>query len=215
MVNFVAHMVVAHQVAARPTTPLLLGAAAPDLARMARVPVATTGSADHLTGVATHHRTDAVFHDLAWFRDHSRRLVGELAQRGVRRGPARGAAHVLIELLLDGALLAEDEHAAAFAGPWAAMAAPDDDAAVVADADHRDPWLDFLDRLTGRLDPAAYIDPTYAADRTANTLSRRPRLAMTDDEGVVLRTVAAELQPTIVAQSAQVLAETAWTVGLT
>ncbi len=63
--NFVAHMVVAHRVADAPSTALLLGAAAPDLARMARVPVATTGSADHLAGVATHHRTDAVFHELS------------------------------------------------------------------------------------------------------------------------------------------------------
>lgn len=207
--NFVAHMVVAQRLAHQPTTPLLLGAAAPDLARMARVPVATTGSADHLAGVAVHHRTDGVFHELAWFRDHNRRLVGELADRRVRRGPARGAAHVLIELLLDGALLTYPGHAATFAGPWAAMAAPDDDALALVDATHHDRWVHFLGQLTSRLDPAAYDDPTYAADRTANTLARRPRLAMTDAEATTLRQVATDFRPTIVAEASSVLQEVA------
>jgi len=198
-------MVVAQQVADRPSTPLLLGAAAPDLARMARVPVATSGSGDHLAGVAVHHRTDAVFHELAWFRDHNRRLVGDLADRGIRRGPAQGAAHVLIELLLDGALLTDPGHAATFAGPWEAMSAPDGDALAVVETAHHDQWVDFLGQLTERLEPAAYGDPTYAADRTANTLARRPRLAMTEDEALTLRQVAAELQPAVVAEAPGVL----------
>ena len=212
-VNFVAHMVVAHRLAETPSTALLLGAAAPDLARMARVPVATTGSADHLAGVATHHRTDTVFHDLAWFRDHTRRLLGELTGRGLRRGPARGAAHVLIELLLDGALLGDPEHAATFARPWEAMSAPDHDALAVVETAHHDQWLEFLGQLTTRLDPAAYGAPTYAADRTANTLARRPRLAMSADEGAILREVAAALQPQIAAETDQVLAVTAGAVS--
>ncbi|HEY8093119.1 MAG TPA: hypothetical protein VID93_05030, partial [Acidimicrobiales bacterium] len=115
--NFVSHMVVARQATPEATTPLLLGAAAPDLARMARLPVATAGPPDFAAGVATHHRTDAVFHGLDWFRATNRRLVRDLSDRGVRRGPARGAAHVLIELLLDGAVLARAEHAATFARP--------------------------------------------------------------------------------------------------
>ena len=144
---------------------------------------------------------------------HNRRLVGELADRGIRRGPARGAAHVLIELLLDGALLTDAGHAATFAEPWAAMAAPDHDALAVVDAAHHDQWVDFLHQLTRRLDPTAYGDPTYAADRTANTLARRPRLAMTDDEAATLREVAAEIQPEVVAEASGVLTTTAGLVS--
>jgi hypothetical protein len=212
-VNFVAHVVVAQRVADRPSTALLLGAAAPDLARMARVPVAPTGSTDHLAGVAVHHRTDGVFHELGWFREHNRRLVGDLAERGVRRGPARGAAHVLIELLLDGALLTDPGHAATFAGPWAAMSVPDADALAVVEPAHHDQWADFLGQLTDRLEPAAYGDPTYAADRTADTLGRRPRLAMTEDEAATLREVAAEIQPAIAADVEHVLSMTARAVS--
>jgi hypothetical protein len=211
-VNFVSHVVVADRAVHAPTTRLLLGAAAPDLARMARVPVARTGTADHLEGVTIHHRTDTVFHELAWFRRHNRRLVHLLAERGVRRGPARGGAHVLIELLLDGALLARGEHAETFSAPWRALSGPDRDALAVVEAEHHQPWIDFLGQLTRRLDPAAYGDPAYAADRTAGTLARRPRLAMTDDEVLTLRRVAVEIQPTITAEADEVLHTTARSV---
>jgi hypothetical protein len=205
-VNFVGHIVVADRAAGGASTAHLLGAAAPDLARMARLPVADRGSDDFRSGVAAHHRTDAAFHDLPWFRQHNRALVGELTARGVRRGPARGAAHVLVELLLDGALLTDDRHAATFAPAWAALAAADDDARAMVPADGEDRWLDFLGQLTRRLDPSAYVDATYAADRTAGTLSWRPRLAMSDDEHVVLRTVAIEVQPAVVESADDVLA---------
>lgn len=204
--NFVSHMVVARHAAPEPTTRLLLGAAAPDLAGMARATVAPAGRPDFSAGVATHHRTDAVFHELAWFRGHNRRLVGELSERGVRRGPARGAAHVLIELLLDGAVLARAEHAATFARPWAALAEPDADALAMVPTEDHERWVDFLGQLTARLEPSAYGDPGYAADRTAGTLARRPRLAMTEDEQSVLREVADEVHPEIAADAAGVLA---------
>ena len=204
--NFVGHIVVADRAAGGASTAHLLGSAAPDLARMARLPVAETGSDDFRAGVAAHHRTDAAFHDLPWFRRHNRALVGELTARGVRRGPARGAAHVLVELLLDGALLADADHAATFAPAWAALVAADDDARAMVPAEGHEQWLDFLDQLTRRLDPSAYADAGYAADRTAGTLARRPRLAMSDDEHAVLRTVATDVQPTIVESADDVLA---------
>lgn len=195
--NFVGHIVVAERVEGGATTAHLLGAAAPDLVRMARLPVALDASDDFRAGVAAHHRTDAAFHELDWFRSHNRALVAELGARGVRRGPARGAAHVLVELLLDGALLEQVEHQATFARAWSALGEPDADARAMVDEIHRDPWLDFLDQITSRLDPAAYGEAAYAADRTAGTLNRRPRLAMTDEERVTLRSVAVEVQPEI------------------
>ncbi len=198
-VNFVAHIVVASQTTDNGSTGFLLGAAAPDLARMARVPVATEGPEDHLAGVAAHHRTDAAFHDSAWFRGHNRAFVAELTARGVRRGPARGAGHVLVELLLDGALLDDAGHASTFTPAWSALADAGDEALAMVPAEHHERWADFLRQLTSRLEPSRYADPTYAADRTAGTLGRRPRLAMDDGEQETLRAVADELQPTITA----------------
>ena len=195
--NFVGHIVVADRAAGGAPTAHLLGAAAPDLARMARVPVAADGSDDFRAGVASHHRTDAVFHDLDWFRRHNRALVAQLGDLGVRRGPARGAAHVLVELLLDGALLEQATPADTFGRAWGSLADADDDARAMVAADDEARWVDFLGQLTSRLDPTAYGDAEYAADRTAGTLSWRPRLAMSDEEQAVLRDVAAEIQPQI------------------
>ena len=207
--NFVGHIVVADRAAGGASTAHLLGAAAPDLARMARLPVADGGSDDFRAGVAAHHRTDAAFHDLPWFRRRNRELVGELTARGVRRGPARGAAHVLVELLLDGALLADAQHAATFAPAWASLAAADADARAMVPADGHGRWLDFLDQLTRRLDPPSYADATYAADRTAGTLSWRPRLAMTDEEHAALQDVAVEVQLVVLDSAHDVLASVA------
>lgn len=207
--NFVGHIVVADRTAGGASTAHLLGAAAPDLARMARVPVTVDGSADFRAGVEAHHRADATFHDLPWFREQNRALVSELTARGVRRGPARGAAHVLIELLLDGALLARDEHAETFAPAWASLSDADDAALGMVDAEQHGRWVDFLGRLTDRLVPAAYGDPAYAADRTAGTLSWRPRLAMDDGEHATLRQVAVDVQPAVADAADDVLAAVA------
>lgn len=203
--NFVAHVVVAQQVTDRATTAHLLGAAAPDLVRMARLPVATTGPAGFRAGVAVHHRTDARFHELAWFRSHTRALVAGLDARGVRRGPARGAAHVLTELLLDGALLAGDHDTHGFTEAWAALGRPDAEAVAMVHPDDQGPWVEFLERLTGRLEPTAYADPLYAADRTAGTLGHRPRLAMTGDEQDALRELSVALHPRVTDEADAVL----------
>ena len=87
---------------------------------------------------------------------------------------------MLVELLLDGVLLGDAEHAATFAPAWQALADRDDDAMAMVEPAHHERWADLLGRLTDRLEPARYSEPAYAADRTAGTLGFRPRLAMTD-----------------------------------
>jgi hypothetical protein len=179
-VNFAAHIVVAHRAGAAP-----LSAAAPDLAHMARLPLSPAVDAGH------HHRADAAFHELAWFRSRTSEVTRALTREGVRRGPARGGAHVLVELLLDGAVLGSDrDGAAVFDEVWASLGRPDPEVVALVEAEHRQAWADFLDQVTRRLDPYAYADPAYAADRAVGTLSRRPRLAMDDDEHAVLRALA-------------------------
>ena len=53
------------------------------------------------TGVAFHHGTDEVFHDLPGFQRLSRQAFSWLLERGMPRGPARAVAHMGIEMLLD------------------------------------------------------------------------------------------------------------------
>lgn len=141
--------------------------------------------------MALHHRADAAFHALAWFREHSAAVVADLDRGGVRRGPARGAGHVLVELVLDGAVLGRPDGSATFGPVWSALADGGPEVSGLVEAVHRDRWLDVVEQFTTRLDPWAYGDAGYAADRTAGALSRRPRLALDDREHAVLRDVAA------------------------
>ncbi len=203
--NFGAHIVVAH----RPGTGTahLLGAAAPDLVRMARVPLAPDLAPELAAGVRDHHRADAAFHDSAWFRRRNRAVTGELLARGVRRGPARAAGHVIVELLLDGAVLADGGHRDVFAEAWAALGRPDPTALALAAPERRDDWTTFLRELTSRLDPYEYRDPGYAADRVAGTLQRRPRLALDAAEHDVLRGLAAAWADEIAGEAPSVVAE--------
>jgi acyl carrier protein phosphodiesterase len=212
-VNFVAHVVVAARAEGVASTAFLLGAAAPDLVRMAGLPMVAEGPPGFLAGVSAHRRTDAAFHESDWFRTHNRALVADLGARGLRRGQARGAAHVLIELLLDGVVLADDAHAATFAVAWDALGRVDDDALSMVSPEHHQHWTAFLGQLTTRLDPAAYADPSYAADRTSGTLSRRPRLALDDTEQAVLRSVSVDVRTSVATGADQVLASVAGALG--
>ncbi len=203
--NFVAHVLVAERVVTPGGLKVWLGAAGPDLARMAGVTLRPT-TAEVAAGISLHHRTDAAFHDLTWFRDRTRSLTAALTDRGLRRGPARGAAHVLVELLLDGALLAGGHDRGAFAATWAALGRPADEVLGLVAADARPSWRGFLAAVTGRLAPPRYGEPVYAAARVAGTLARRPRLALSPDEETALLEVAANRAAEVQADAADVLA---------
>lgn len=204
--NFVAHVLVADRLTTAGGPSILVGAAAPDLVRMAGVPLAVDLAPAPAAGVALHHRTDAAFHDLAWFRGTTRALSAELVDRGVRRSPARGAAHVLVELLLDGALLVGGHDTGGFRTAWSSLAAQDDHARAVVAGEHQAAWLGFLDLLTTRLEPERYADPDYAAQRVTGTLARRPRLALTVTEAATVAAAADATAATVAVSAPSVLA---------
>src|SRR5687768_8762401 len=84
----------------------------PDLASMAGVRLDTTELPDDVAaGVRHHYAADAAFHGHESFIRLLRTVRTALADAGVARGPARAAAHVGVELALDGWLLAEVAHA--------------------------------------------------------------------------------------------------------
>jgi acyl carrier protein phosphodiesterase len=161
-VNFVAHAVVAHRERAEPA--YAFGAMVPDLLRLARrAPLEPTRHGDVvIAGVAAHHRADAVFHDHPTFKAWMATLVDNMpaADRG-----ARAAAHVAVELLVDGVLLdrgdaAAYDHALAWAG------------------DNLDgTWAELVARMRIGDIVVAYRSPDGVAERVAGIMQRRPRLA--------------------------------------
>jgi hypothetical protein len=114
-VNFIGHATVALWFCEDPTwrargpasfSEFVLGAMLPDLAAMARLKLPARIPAGPLAeGVALHHRTDGAFHGDPSFVGLTHQTLDLLTSHGVARGPARGVAHVGVELLLDGELL--------------------------------------------------------------------------------------------------------------
>jgi hypothetical protein len=173
--NFFGHAVAAAWREPSPT--FALGAMLPDWVGMCGARLIAAPAAGSLAdGIAFHHATDQAFHALPGFRALEQRAIAALGAAGLPRGPARGAAHVAVELLLDGVLV-EREPAA---GPLYLAAL---DAAPAHGAVHGDDprMATLVARLGGQGLPLAYRDPSQVARRTAFALARRPRLALDDD----------------------------------
>ncbi|MCC6213681.1 MAG: hypothetical protein IT376_02350 [Polyangiaceae bacterium] len=103
--NFFGHAAIAGRFS--PSPAFALGAMLPDLAAMIGARPPSSVDDDVSRGVELHHATDAAFHDLAAFRELVAGAERELRARGLSRGSARAAAHVGVELLLDGELAGE------------------------------------------------------------------------------------------------------------
>jgi len=161
-VNFVAHAVVAHRERADPA--FAFGAMVPDLSRLTRrAPLEPARDAHVVTaGVAAHHRADAAFHDHPTFKAWMATLVDNMPEPD--RG-ARAAAHVAVELLIDGVLL---ERGAA--GAY-------DDALTWGGGALDGPWGELITRMQVGDLVTAYRSPDGIAERVAGILQRRPRLA--------------------------------------
>lgn len=188
---------------------LALGAMLPDFAVMCGARVAGADDPALARGLALHHATDAVFHRapavVALFRDAEARLHA----RGCRRGPTRAAAHVGVELLLDGVLVDDARHRAAYAAALAGRVgavtwrAPGDDARFAAL--HR--------RLRDHGVPDDLRRPRAAAHRIFRMLAGRrllaPDAAERDAIAAMLEELAARVEvaaPTITRQVAAGLA---------
>ena len=156
--NFVAHAVVAGR--ERDLPAFAFGAMVPDLRRMARAPL-ELAHVDVAAGVAAHHRADAAFHASPRFKRWMADVVA--AMPADTRG-ARAAAHVAVELAIDGRLLAAEAVAAyRHAVDWAGDA-------VVG------PWATLVDHLRGGDLLDAYATPDGIAGRVVGIMRRRPRL---------------------------------------
>jgi hypothetical protein len=172
---------------------LALGAMLPDFAGMCGARVAGAADAAIARGIELHHDTDAVFHHapavLALFRDAEARL----AAGGCRRGPMRAAAHVGVELLLDGTLLDEPAHRAAYT---AALA---HDTTTLTWRDPADParFAALFARIRGYGLPDDLRRPASAAERIFRALSGRRLLEPSSAERVVIAAVLADLAPRV------------------
>lgn len=202
--NFFGHAVVARWQRDQPG--FVFGAMLPDFAAMCGGRIAAVDDDDLAAGVDLHHRSDAAFHQLPRFRALCRGTEARLRARGVGRGGARGAAHVAVELLLDGALVAEPGAGPSYLAAIA-RAHPDELGARIrwqAPASAaRFAWLQ--ERLAARGVPVGYRELDVVAERIERVLAPRPLLALDADELAQVRSDLEALEPEVHAAAAELI----------
>jgi hypothetical protein len=199
-VNFFGHATVATWTS-EATPAFVIGAMLPDFATISGARSVRATHPETTRGVALHHATDAVFHVSPDFVVLSRRVREHLERGGIRHGSARAAAHVGIELLLDGTLVTDARACDLY------VRALEDAGAHIGSASTDDiPRLArFLDRVRGAGIPYPYRDPRAVADRVHRALASRPLLALPAGRSEVLASVLAAVAPDVRARAASLL----------
>lgn len=213
--NYYGHLTVAAWY--QPSPLFALGAMLPDFTAMTRLQSPTVNHADVASGVELHHATDAVFHGAPSFLSLNRSGLQSLRARGLKRGAAMGAAHVGVELLLDGAFVSEErDHAlyleavaAAHADSLARDGNGSGNGSVVEWSDEASStrWRETCDRLARHGVPHDCRDCTRVAMRIERALGHRPRLELVGEEPARVEEWLREIQGEVVAAAPQVLAE--------
>lgn len=170
-----------------PEPEIALGAMLPDLVGLARVRAPEPCSDAMRAGIALHHETDRIFHASEPFVALCARALAALTEGGLARTSARAAAHVGIELLLDGELGDDLGARDAFGSALALTTERLDDALAWRDTDDPSRVRVVAARLLAADIPDAYRDPDLVAARLFHILARRPRLAFPEADlaGVV------------------------------
>jgi hypothetical protein len=187
--NFFGHAVLADWKC--PDSSFVLGSMLPDFAAMLRVRPPLGLEPRVARGIDFHHASDHVFHELEDFRELVRHGVEWLTGQNVRRGSARAAAHVGVELLLDEQWASEAQPRQAYAaalGHGARGASPLLEWSGAGDA-ARFEGLRTL--LLERERAAESADTRQISKRLGRALSGRPRLELqAGEEPVVAEWVA-------------------------
>jgi len=198
--NLVGHVAVALAPGSRssPPTDFLVGCMLPDLAAIARVRLGPAPG-DIGLGVSFHHACDAAFHDGPWFRATNGALRDALVGAGVDRGPARACSHAGIEMLLDGALLAEPgvaRHAEIVLGAVDARA---HELGTLATPTARRQWVERLRLIGSSLEPQRYADARFVAERLHRMTAGRRRIELPERHVAVVASTLREFQAPITA----------------
>jgi hypothetical protein len=182
---------------------LCVGAMLPDFIGMLRLGRPAIHDPVLARGIAFHHATDEVFHELASFHRLSRQAFAWLSDRDMPRGPARAVAHIGIEMLLDEVMATDDFARAAYLAALRVPLMPLMGFPIPADAER---LAGLQEALLTRTTAYAQPSPELVAERIRRTLAPRPRLA-TDEAGqALLGTWVTRTRPLVMAEAPEVLA---------
>jgi hypothetical protein len=214
-VNIVGHVEVARRVAPGEDAGFLEGTAAPDFATMLGLRLGPVDGhrSPEARGVRVHHRTDDAFHDTEAFRTQCAALRADLHRAGLPRGAARACGHVGVELLLDGALLAEQATVDAAESVLASLATPGPGLLALAAPPDKGHWEHGLGQIGERLTLSGYGSPDTVAERLHRVVQGRPRLAFDRSQVPRLAEALARARPAVVAGAAGLVAEVTGSVA--
>lgn len=181
--NFFGHAYVATWLGPSPN--LGLGSMLPDFTGMIGARQPEVADADVAAGVDLHHLTDRIFHRLPGFVRAIERAEDLLESVGLSRGPRRGAAHVAIELALDGYLVVRPGAAQAYLGALDAATSLEPDVLTWPAATSHERFAALIDRLRD-YGTSGMDDPDRLTMRVERALSARPLLALSSEETAAL-----------------------------
>jgi hypothetical protein len=192
-VNFFGHAVVATW--SNPTSGCVLGAMLPDFATMSGTRLAASSGTDAEIerGIALHHATDAAFHRLPPVLALMRELDGKLDAAGCARGPRRAVAHIGVELLLDGVLVAEP----AYREHYLAGLAHDPSGIAWREESDAARLAVLLSRLRAHGVPDDLARPEAIVQRLHRMLSHRPLLAPNATDLAAIRSCLVDYKPRV------------------
>lgn len=169
--NFFGHAAVASWRSGDPS--FVLGAMLPDFTSMIGARAPEIGDPALAEGVAFHHATDEVFHDVSDFRELCRASFDELSRAGLGRGAARAVAHIGVEILLDGVLAGEPSARQAY------LAALRQRPRLLWRSEPEARAFDaLLEAMRGRGISRQHTAPAVVAYRVERALAGRSRLAL-------------------------------------
>ncbi|HJL05467.1 MAG TPA: hypothetical protein RMH85_30215 [Polyangiaceae bacterium LLY-WYZ-15_(1-7)] len=205
--NFFGHCYVACWERRDPA--FVLGSMLPDFATMVGTRLAGAEDAGVEAGIAHHHAVDGVFHSTGTFVGWMREAGALLDAKSVRWGTARAVAHIGVELLLDGVLVAEER--AANAAYLEALEAARPGALGEQVRFKHDAASERFDALCGRLReyglPEDVGSPETVTLRLERALAPRERLRMHPGDRPAVRRCMEAMLPRVRERTDQLLGE--------
>lgn len=190
--NYFGHAAVASWYSHEPGA--ALGAMLPDFATMSGTRLSEARDDGIARGIALHHKTDGAFHHLPPVLALMRELDDRLEAGGCARGPRRAVAHIGIELLLDGVLVAEST----YRDIYLSALAHDTGGIEFREPDDRTRFAALHSRLSSYGVPDDLARPESIVHRLQRMLAHRPLLAPNAADLAAIKTALVEQKPRVV-----------------
>lgn len=177
---------------------VVLGAMLPDFAMMCGGRLAEPSDAEIARGIALHHATDAAFHRSPPVVALMRELGDRLDRAGCARGPRRAAAHIGVELLLDGVLVDNAEYRAAYVAGLAYPTQVGTEGIRWRELTDTDRFAALIARVRAHGVPDDLRRPEAIVVRLHRMLAHRPLLAPSAHDLAAIKAALVEYQPRVV-----------------